>query len=604
MAIDHYPALPSGRRRAEFDVLLPAEQALLISCAAGDDCLIGNSLPLQPTESNRVRASFVRFLALGGDETVAVHERGVRLRGAWIIGDLDFSFATIAVPLILSFCHLPRLSLLQSRLPMLRLSGSWLVTDLMADRASIAGNIFLNSGFRATGEVRLLGATITGNLECSGGLFTPNSGDALSCDAVIIGGNVFLNDNFRATGTVRFPGASISGNLECIGGIFTPTSADAINCNAARIGGNVLLSRGFRATGGIRLLGINIAGNLSCKGGLFTPESGAALSCDRATISGNLYLIGGFRATGSVRLVGAKINGVFSCRGGLFTPKIGKALNCNKATIGGGLHLDRGFHAFGDVDLSGARINRFVDAENCWPTKGAQVLDGIQIGQLGGLAPTSAAARIKWLQLQPEKHLYADFRPQPWEEMIRLLRAMGHDDDAREVAMAKQDAKRAAGDFPGMRGWFHVLWGVFAGYGYKPYRLVSFMVGCWLYCAILYAGVDYYNVFAPTNPVIHADPEISKTCSVGPDAGSSGWTRCEWMPDAYTTFQPFLYSLDVILPLVDLQQEGDWAPAVTINSKPFDRGVVTRWVMWIEILFGWMSSLMLVAILTNLIKKD
>ena len=112
------------------------------------------------------------------------------------------------------------------------------------------------------------------------------------------------------------------------------------------------------------------------------------------------------------------------------------------------------------------------------------------------------------------------------------------------------------------------------------------------------------GVFAPTNPVLHSNPTIAAACRVGREAGAAAWTRCAAMPDAYTTFQPWLYSLDLILPLVNLQQDVDWAPAVTVNGRNFNLGIVTRWLMWFEILFGWMASLMLVAILTNLVKKD
>ncbi|MEY4951595.1 MAG: hypothetical protein RL299_19 [Pseudomonadota bacterium] len=77
------------------------------------------------------------------------------------------------------------------------------------------------------------------------------------------------------------------------------------------------------------------------------------------------------------------------------------------------------------------------------------------------------------------------------------------------------------------------------------------------------------------------------------------------MPAEYTTFQPQLYSLDLILPLVDLQQESDWAPIVESSpgvNLPF--GVFLRWLMWAEILFGWLASLTLVAILGRLIERD
>jgi hypothetical protein len=57
---------------------------------------------------------------------------------------------------------------------------------------------------------------------------------------------------------------------------------------------------------------------------------------------------------------------------------------------------------------------------------------------------------------------------------------------------------------------------------------------------------------------------------------------------------------------VDLQQERDWAPIVMKDDgvTTIWGGAITRWFMWFEILFGWAASLLLVAVLGNLVKKD
>ena len=70
----------------------------------------------------------------------------------------------------------------------------------------------------------------------------------------------------------------------------------------------------------------------------------------------------------------------------------------------------------------------------------------------------------------------------------------------------------------------------------------------------------------------------------------------------YTTFNPFMYSLDVILPIVDLQVEKDWGQYVAMKDGTLND--FTRWLMWFEILFGWIYSLILVAILSGLAKNE
>jgi hypothetical protein len=99
-------------------------------------------------------------------------------------------------------------------------------------------------------------------------------------------------------------------------------------------------------------------------------------------------------------------------------------------------------------------------------------------------------------------------------------------------------------------------------------------------------------------------------CGASSVQGAGNWYLCSKLPEEYTGFSPFAYSLDLILPLVDLQQENDWAPMIPTPTKtsafwtwsPNDEYFI-RFVMWFEILFGWMSSLLLVAVVSGLTKR-
>lgn len=113
------------------------------------------------------------------------------------------------------------------------------------------------------------------------------------------------------------------------------------------------------------------------------------------------------------------------------------------------------------------------------------------------------------------------------------------------------------------------------------------------------------GLIGPTNPLIHASTTFAH-CGTGDDSGLHRWTaRGCGMPPEYSTFQPLLYSVDVILPLVELGQEADWAPViVNRQGETLWGGRVLRWIMWFEILFGWFASLMFIAIAGRLVDKD
>jgi hypothetical protein len=140
----------------------------------------------------------------------------------------------------------------------------------------------------------------------------------------------------------------------------------------------------------------------------------------------------------------------------------------------------------------------------------------------------------------------------------------------------------------------------------------------WFVCSLIYCWAASNSIMAPTNPLVFDSPKYSD-CKL--EKGGN-WTTC-LSPYEYTTFSPWMYSLDLILPLVDLQQDKDWSPMVQeprfakdkdgkfrvdINGKHIDEqkyskhGVFVRWLMWFEILFGWVASLLFVAVLSGLAK--
>lgn len=189
---------------------------------------------------------------------------------------------------------------------------------------------------------------------------------------------------------------------------------------------------------------------------------------------------------------------------------------------------------------------------------------------------------------------------------------MGHDGEARALAIQFEQQRRKAGVITGARGLWHDVYGAMAGYGHRPMRLLRWMVAVWLISALFYQNAADLKVMAPTNPLVFENPDYA---NCRPRAGSpNSWTDSKLCngPNEYTTFQPLMYSLDLILPLVDLQQDKDWAPMVTRattadpagETETFPLGQFIRVVMWLEILFGWVASLIFVAIFSGLIKKS
>ena len=329
------------------------------------------------------------------------------------------------------------------------------------------------------------------------------------------------------------------------------------------------------------------------------------LRAESMIVKGSVFLSDYFECNAEVRLAGSKIDGVLDCSLGNFINPDGTALFLQGITVSDALFL-RGAIIQGSADFATAKIGSLVDDFACWRS-GGHVLDGLHYQQIIG--PTDAATRINWLMTQRKKHITSDFKPQPWEQLIKVLREMGHPYDAAQVAIAKQKQLRKAGKIQGSTPKaLHWLYGFLAGYGYQPMKLVVAMIWLWLGCAFFFSVGSDYGYIGPSTPLLNNSElalSIDEICGHRREVGKQVWTKCANMPAEYTTFQPLLYSLDLILPLVDLQQESDWAPIVEeAPGVDMGYGVFLRWLMWFEILFGWMASLMLVAILGRLVDKD
>jgi len=64
-------------------------------------------------------------------------------------------------------------------------------------------------------------------------------------------------------------------------------------------------------------------------------------------------------------------------------------------------------------------------------------------------------------------------------------------------------------------------------------------------------------------------------------------------------FNPFIYSLEVFVPLVDLHQERYFLPSGAAPGGAWFRGY-----FWLHIILGWVSSTLLVAALTGLVRRQ
>ena len=603
--------------------LTSGEERLLAAMPMGEfaDLRLNNKQQDDPAQAERwgasrtIRASLLFWLATDPEAVQCLHPKGVQVAGAKITGRLDFEAATLPRRLMLIGCALPEGIVLRDAHVLalyfndshigtiaadrLKTEGALLLRScriagevcllgaeigadldcsgaklsnpknkaLSADHLTTKGAVVLREGFEVEGEVRLRGAQIGGNLDCSGAKLRNPDGNALDADRLTTKGAVFLREGFEAEGEVCLRGAQIGGDLDCSGAKLRNPDGNALNANGLTTKGNVFLCQGFEAEGEVCMLGAQIGGNLECSGAKLHNPKDKAFSADHLTAKGSVYLNEGFESVGTVRMLGARIGGDLDCsKAKLRNPK-GDALVCERAQVLGALFWRNVISSDGRINLANTRVGQLVDDAASWPPNSRLVLDGFEYGAFAGSALQTVVERLRWLRLQAPN----PFVPQPYEQLAKVLRAMGHEQDARAVLIAKQkDRCRFAGLSHAAKVWSGFL-GFTICYGYAPWRALWFiafflLLGCGVFWCANELGVMW-------------------------SLKEATWQQ---------PLQPFMYSADVFFPFLDLHQEAHWLP--NPNQAPW--GFAFRWYLWFHIVMGWIFSTLAVAAFTGLIHKD
>jgi hypothetical protein len=563
---------------ASFLPLLPGEQKLLDACLQEQQDPGASITELPPRARLKVRGNFVRFLALGGDQDCPAPPQGLRVASATVEGRLVLTGC--AVPQRLEFINCNIDSTIEAE-------GTQFKHLIFADT-----NI---SGFNGDGA------------EFKGGLFFINSvchGEFRILQSVVKGSLVFK--------------ASTLCNPRKI-----TLAADRI-----KVDGSLSLDTGFRSIGQVRLHNSQVRGIVSFRDSKFLNPREKALSLDGAEIRGSVFLFGTW-VIGETRLARTMIGGNISVAKARFCNSKRMAFDAQSLRLGGGL-IWRGLRQVsGSVSLSSAKAVDLVDELSSWLKADSLILDGFEYGRITGTkSSTDATSRIRWLKHQNPGQFKASFWPQPWEHLAKVLREMGHPEDAKVIGIEKQRQLMELGlvgarkPRPGLSGLnrlsnrifvkltngfalgLHSAYGMLAGYGYRPLQTVGWMVISWLLGTLVYWLAAQDGLLGPANVRIYTD-EHTSICGTGGDVGKIAWTSCPAVPAEYVRFNPFIYSLDLSLPVVDLHQESEWTPlARNENNEALRLGWLLRLFVWVQIVFGWLTSLLLVSAVGRLIQGD
>jgi hypothetical protein len=596
--------------------LMGAEVAYALVC---EGCYFEESLRLVEASTKTVRIVGSRVPAFNGarlrlDGILNLHqsriEQGVRLDRAKIAGEVFLRGAVVGADA----------------------AGVALAADGMA----VDGNVECDEGFTAEGTVRLRGARLTGSMALGGARLSRPGGRALDASNLTVDGWLAVRAA-TVTGEFGLQNARIVGWIDLAGCRLSNPGGTAFTAGGLTVDGGVWCHRGFAAEGEIRLVGARLGGNLTLTDAHLDNPGGTALNLDRTamadleadglTARGRVTLadaeiarrvtlknarlgegpddtalvadglttgtltLDGLQARGALVIRTARISGRMTLRGArLSAPDT--ALRLSRTEIGADLFCGD-MTAEGRVKVTGARIGRqlaldrvrlthprevALDARSLTvaeltltgPVDGAVQLDHARVGvlrddpghwpsvlQLDGLTydalepRLSAAERLTWLSRDP-----GGCPPQPYEQLAAFYSRMGQPAEARRVLYARELHHRDTMTRVG-RVW-SLLQDATVGYGYRSWRAVA-----WL-ALLLVVGSVVYGL-APPPPL---------------KAGEA------------PHFNPVMYTLDLMLPIVDLGQQNAFNPAGA-----------EQWFSYFLVAAGWVLATTIAAGIARVITR-
>lgn len=537
-------------------------------------------MPTVDLELKEISSDFLRSLFCEDYGKIS-HCKTVIFR-AEISGALDMAFCETKFPIQFNTCYFSeRIELGYFKSPELSLTRCGLAQGVNAHYLKIEGDVRLAS-CKSTGAVSLFGAEIGGQLDCAGSNFAGEKG-AFIASNIKVGSTVFLSKGFKANGQVTLDNSEIGGHLHCEGGCFINKEQTALFARSIKVTSDINMRKGFKSIGGVNLRNAEIGGLLDCRGGKFMNRKENALFAQNAKVDSSVLLDEGFKAAGEVILSGVKIGGQLISRDGAFMKRREDVLTAQNARIAASVVLGPNFRAKGKVNLYGAKVigslslencrymelrltdtevDTFSDDQNTYDAPGGYLhINGFRYQRLESEweKGKQVESRLKWLDSMSEE---GEFSPQPYEQLMKVYREMGHMNWARKVGFSLEEKRCKHMKFMQEPWWklWYLLLKITIGYGYKPFKSFYWFMG-FIITGCLFFGSTLLCTEYETSVKDWAGCEVWRM--LPSDAKvllSDEWKENREVIKDYPQFSPFLYAVETALPVLPLGQTDKWHP--------------------------------------------
>jgi uncharacterized protein YjbI with pentapeptide repeats len=322
-------------------------------------------------DCRKLSASFVEDLLTRAPWREQVPSKGVQVKGALIVGNVDLEDVKLGRPMKVTASRIEAAIKLDHAHTdsVVKLDGSQINGDFTADGLQAECDLSLAEGVTFKRGMTLESAKIDGYVDMTGASF----GGKLDANGLQVGGDLYMrseDENKASFKEVDLTGANIKDQIDMSGASFGGT----LNANSLQVGGSLLMhsdSQNKASFKEVVLLGAKITGQISMIGASFD----GTLNADSLQVGGPLLMYSAGQNKASfkdVMLRGAKITGQIAMSGATFdglvnadSLQLGADLFTREARCAGlvvmvfahvGSNLDLRGATLADLDLSGASV--------------------------------------------------------------------------------------------------------------------------------------------------------------------------------------------------------------------------------------------------------
>ncbi|GAA2334972.1 oxidoreductase [Saccharopolyspora halophila] len=459
-------------------------------------------------------------------------------------------------------------------------------STLIIDRSTISGDAQLDEGFRSGGTIRMVSSTIGGDLRMSRAWLdlswarTPqqsvdNPLRALHIDGSAISGNLDARQ-IVVLGQIRMIDVRVQGSFQLNKSRLHGPRTDVLQANRSTVGSNLEI-READVVGSLQLQGTCIGASFDLRSTTLTSPAWhqhklaykPSLDLRAARIARDLVCATGsrpFHSEGEIQLRRAEIGRQTNFWGARLGDYMSPTAIGAFGLVTQELTLLPEQPPLGRVLLRQAQCELLDDNAQLWKAEGGVDVEDFSYDNLAKIVePTdreTVRERLSWLRANSGGR----YQPGPYDQLARVFSGNGNEEHAVTVLIEKERRRyqaiaRATRPVfrPPVRLWSAMQRST-VSYGYRPLRALIWLV------MLTAAGTIWFSWHPLREPVNRDDNPV---------------------------WDPFLYTVDQLVPIINLGHDSMWQSTGA-----------SKWITVVLIAAGWILATTVAAGITRALRRE